>query len=776
MLVNRCRVATAGAHSFVDLIGKSQSSGYPVWLKRKHRRGPVQILEELQRRNVVRVAIGYVVSSWLLMQVADIVLESIGAPAWVMQTILLVLALGFPVVLFFSWAYEVTPEGIKRESEVDRSQSITHVTRRKLDKSITAVLVIALAYFAVDKYVLSEQPAAVVPQTVAESVDEGAAEPTAVDEEIGKSIAVLPFVNMSDDKSSEYFSDGLADTVLHMLAQIRELRVAARTSSFKFRDQALDISEIGSQLNVAAILEGSVQRSGDTIRVTAQLIDVSNGYHLWSGNFDRELKDVFAIQDEIANEVVAALKISLLGDSNERLVSDDTDNFEAYTEFLLGISDLSSPNTTTLPTAINHLREAIRLDPNYARAHSSLGRAYLAIADYGLMNVNEATVVARNAASRALDIAPDSSEALAVLGRAEGFDGNLQAAGELLEKAIENGPSDVAALDYYASYLRRDSRPEMALQIYRKIISLDPLNERAYTFLASLFSSLQRFDEAAATFVRLREIAPMSANARAFEADSKVYQGELAVATQTMIDAHDLDPDDADLSGIMGHYYLALEMPAEARQWFDRAIEADSRNWIAQSGPLFLNYYLQQNDEDNFQLARQLLQAGIEDRESSKFMALTVLVEHAAKTGRHDVALDLLDNLFPTLLDDPPHDLEKDPVGMMFVGLALLQSGDDERGSYLLRKFLDYRSPLDEAYGVSRSSIAVHLALGDLDEARAMLAEFETHRYYWSFNRVLLEHSPLFDPLREDPDFVNMLENYREEATEQRTILQAMTQ
>ena len=736
----------------------------------------MQVLEELQRRNVVRVAIGYIVSRWLLVQVADVVLENIGAPAWVMQTILLVLALGFPIVLFFSWAYEVTPEGIKRESEVDRSQSITHVTRRKLDKAITAVLVIALAYFAVDKYVLSERPSAVVTQTVAESVVEGPAETTTADEEIGKSIAVLPFVNMSDDKSSEYFSDGLADTVLHMLAQIRELRVAARTSSFKFRDQALDISEIGTQLNVASVLEGSVQRSGDTIRVTAQLIDVSNGYHLWSGNFDRELEDVFAIQDEIANEVVAALKISLLGESDERLVSDDTDNFEAYTEFLLGINDLSSQNTRTLPTAISHLREAIRLDPNYARAHSSLGRAYLQISDYGLMNESEGIVLARNAASRALDIAPESSEALAVLGRAEILAGNLQAARNLLEKAIEIAPNDTSTLEYYASYLRLVSRPEDALAVYRKIIGLDPLNEQAYTFRAGLLSALQQFDEAAATFARLREIAPMSANARAFESMSKTDQGSLAVATQMMIGAYHLDPDDADLSGEVGRLYLALDMPTEARRWFDRAIEVDSRNWIARSGPLFLNYYLQQNDEENFQLARQLLRDGIEDRQSSRFMALIVLVEYAAKTGRHDAALELLDNLFPTLMDDPPHGLEKDPVGMMFVGLALLQSGDVERGSYLLQKYMDFRSPRDEAYGISRSTIAVKLALGETDEAREMLPEFEKKRYYWEFNRTLLERSHLFDPLREEPAFVAMLESYRTEAEEQRTILQAITQ
>jgi len=735
----------------------------------------VQVLEELQRRNVVRVAIGYIVSSWLLIQVADLVLENIGAPAWVMQTILLVLALGFPVVLFFSWAYEVTPEGIKRESEVDRSQSITHVTRRKLDKAITAVLVIALAYFAVDKYVLSERPDAAVPQTVAESVVEGPAAATAVDEVIGKSIAVLPFVNMSDDKSSEYFSDGLADTVLHMLAQIHELRVAARTSSFKFRDQALDISEIGAQLNVASILEGSVQRSGDTIRVTAQLIDVSNGYHLWSGNFDRELKDVFAIQDEIANEVVAALKVSLLGESDERLVSDDTDNFEAYTEFLLGMNDLSSANTKTLPTAIDHLREAIRLDSNYARAHSSLGRAYLELSSYGLMNESESTVLARNAASRALDIAPESSEALAVLGRAEIFDGNLQAAKNLLEKAIEIAPNDTTALEYYAGYLWVVARPDDAIAAYRKIISLDPLNEDAHTFLADVFSDLQRFDDAAATFARLREIAPVSANARVFEAISQAVQGNLATGAQMTIDAHGLDPDDADILGVAGRYYLALDMPAEARRWFDRAIEVDSRNWIARSGPLFLNYYLQENEDENFRLARELLEDGIEDRRSSRFMALMVLVEHAADTGRHDVALDVLDNLYPALFDDPPHDLEKDPVGMMFVGLALLQSGDVERGSHLLQKYLDWRSPRDAAYGVSRSTIAVKLALGDLDGAREILPTFEEFRYYWEFNRILLERSHLFDPLREDPAFIAMLEDYRSEAEEQRTILQAMT-
>jgi tetratricopeptide (TPR) repeat protein len=290
-----------------------------------------------------------------------------------------------------------------------------------------------------------------------------------------------------------------------------------------------------------------------------------------------------------------------------------------------------------------------------------------------------------------------------------------------------------------------------------------------------LFSSLQRFEEAAATFSKLREIAPMSANARAFESYFESDQGNLAVALQTMKDAHELDPDDAELSAEVGRLYLALDMPAQARQWFDRAVETDARNWIARSGPLFLNYYLQENEDENFRLARELLEDGIEDRASSRFMALMVLVEHAANTGRHDLVLDVLDNLYPNLFDDPPHDLEKDSVGLLFVGLALRQSGEVDRGSYLLQKYIEYRTPRDQAYGVSRSSIAVELALGDLDGAREMLPEFEKIRYYWGFNRTLLERSHLFDPLREDPAFVAMLEKYRAEAAEQRTLLQAMT-
>jgi TolB-like protein/Flp pilus assembly protein TadD len=647
-----------------------------------------------------------------------------------------------------------------------------------LDRAITAVLVVALGYFVFDKYVLSDDPEAAVAEPIAAEADAPTPTSPAVAEDavadMGKSIAVLPFVNMSADKSSQYFSDGLADTVLHMLAQTRELRVAARTSSFQFRDQTMDIAAIGSQLNVGAVLEGSVQRAGDKIRVTAQLIDVSNGYHLWSGIFDRNLDDVFAIQDEIASEVVSALKLSLLGDSGDPTNTDDTDNIDAYTEFLLAVNDLASPNTETLPSAAGHLEKAVRLDPNYARAHSSLGRVYLEMEGYGLMGTTEAIPAARNAASRALDITPTSSEALAVLGRADLLDGKLQSAGELLAEAIRNGPSDVIALQYFAGFLAADARPAEAAETYRKVIRLDPLSENPYIGLANLLIRQRKFSEARETIGKRMEIAPNSPSGRATQSDNELAQGNLADATRIMLEANDLDPDDADIPALIGRHYLALDMPVEARRWFDRAVEADPQHPMARSAPLFLNYYLQQNERESFELARQLLEDGIDDRRSSRYMAMLVLVEYAAKTNRNDIAIDVLDNLYPNLFDDPPTDLARDTAATFFAAMALMQSGDVERGTHLLQFYVDYQSRYDNVYRVNRSTLAGHLLIGDTDSAKEKLPAFVENRYYWEMNRMLLEHSSLFDPLREEPAFVQMLDDYKSEAEEQRTLLRAM--
>jgi len=726
----------------------------------------MSLFNELKRRNVFKVAIAYIIVAWLVLQVADVVLNNITAPDWVFQVLMLFLVVGFPFAMIFAWAFEMTPEGLKREHEVDRSQSITSQTGRRLDFLIIGVLVVAVGMLLVDKFLLSEPP--MTPETVAEDV----ADP----EDSVPSIAVLPFVNMSADESSAYFSDGLADTVLHMLAQIRDLRVAARTSSFQFRGQSLDVAKIGEQLNVGTILEGSVQRSGDKIRVTAQLIDVSNGYHLWSGIFDRELEDIFAIQDEIATAVVSALRVSLLGESAEILNRGQTDNVEAYTEYLLGINDLHVRTTDSLTSAIRHFQEAIHLDPDYALAHATLGRGYIESWNYGSMSSIEGLAAARVAANHALDLSADSSTALAVLGIAERSDGNLDSAGQILSKAVEVGPNNTFALTGYAQYLAADGRPAESVVTYRQILRLDPLSEPALNGLANLFRSQQQYSEASETITRWKSIYPMSPLASNVESFNEWEQGNLAAAAAAITDAYSLDSKDPDLPCLIGLIYLEMDMPTEASQWFDRGIEINAQQAMSRAAPIWLNYYLQQNEDENVRLARELLNDRVDNRNRSRDIALQVLVEYAARTGRHQVALETLDNLYPHLFDDPPRDLDVKRRVTYYAAIALIQSGDNKRGSYLMQSFLELEERYQEPYGMTRYSIAARLMLGDIDGALEKLPGLAQNRYYGYLDRLDVERSSVFDPIRNEPVFIALLDEYRETAAGQRQIMHAMNE
>ena len=256
----------------------------------------IDFIAELKRRNVLRVGAAYLLASWLILQFVDVVFPMLGLDEALGRPILIVLAIGFPAVLIFAWAFEMTAQGLKQEKHVDRSESVTTRTGRRLDRAITIVLIFAVGLLLVDKFVLqNESPPEVIS---AGNLD---------------SVAVLPFVNMSGAAENEYFSDGLTETLLHLLAQVPDLKVAARTSAFAFKGRDEDIRQIADALNVATVLEGSVQRSGNKVRITAQLIEAQTGFHLWSQTFDRDLDDIFLVQDEIATSVVGALQATLLG-------------------------------------------------------------------------------------------------------------------------------------------------------------------------------------------------------------------------------------------------------------------------------------------------------------------------------------------------------------------------------------------------------------------------------------------------------------------------------
>ena len=344
---------------------------------------------ELRRRNVVKVAVAYAIVGWLLVEVASVVLPTFKAPEWIMQVFTFLVIVGFPLALILAWAFELTPEGIKREKDVDRSQSITHITRRKLDYLIIAVLVLALGFFAFDKFVLDPSRDADLVQATTEAIAEQAAE--AGKEEIAnKSIAVLAFTDLSPQGDQEYFSDGISEELLNVLAKIPGLRVAARTSSFQFKGQNRDIVDIGQQLNVALVLEGSVRKAGIQIRITAQLVDASNGFHLWSETYDRELANIFAVQDEIAAAIVGALSEHLGLDvaAAPRVIA--AVNTEAHEAYLRGRYLVVQHTRATIEGAVREYEKAIVLDPDYALAHAELAMAILLLRRYSNMNLTEA--------------------------------------------------------------------------------------------------------------------------------------------------------------------------------------------------------------------------------------------------------------------------------------------------------------------------------------------------------------------------------------------------
>ncbi|HEY5775924.1 MAG TPA: tetratricopeptide repeat protein, partial [Xanthomonadales bacterium] len=428
----------------------------------------MSFFSELKRRNVFRVGIAYLIGSWLLAQIADLLIDNIGAPDWVMKTLFVVLALGFFIALFFAWAFELTPEGVKRESEVDRSQSIANVTGRKLDRSIIVILLLALGYFAWDKYSTPPQPAA-----------PAAAGTTALVEaqEIDKSIAVLPFVNMSADADNEYFSDGLSEELLNLLAKVDGLKVAARTSSFKFKKSEADISEIGEQLHVAHVLEGSVRKSGNQARITAQLIKVDDGFHLWSETYDRDLDNIFEVQDEIAKAIVDALKLPLLGHDAKPLTSTTaTDNFAAYDLYLLGRHHTREYSEENFKRANEYFLKALEIDPSFAAAYSGLADGYIFLANFGNLPMGEAYQLARAAAEKALSIDPDSPEAHTSIGLLLWNLNHHREAEAHFLKALQVNPNYVGAMLQYRDSLNNQFRITEAMRMTDRAMNTDPLS------------------------------------------------------------------------------------------------------------------------------------------------------------------------------------------------------------------------------------------------------------------------------------------------------------
>jgi TolB-like protein/Flp pilus assembly protein TadD len=464
-----------------------------------------QLFQELKRRNVIRVALAYAVSAWLLIEVTATIFPILSLPKWSVTLVTVLLFMGFPIALIFAWAFELTPEGIKLEKHVAREESITPATGRKLDFVIIAMLVVALGFFAYDKFVLDpDRDAAQIESAVQGAREElaSAVEPQGS----ANSIAVLAFADLSPEGDQEYFSDGVSEEILNLLAKVSELRVTSRSSAFSFKGQNLDVPTMAARLNVSHVLEGSVRKSGNQLRITAQLIEGVTDTHLWSKTYDRELKNVFAIQDEIAAAVVDALKITLLSEEPKAAET----NPEAYALYLQGRHFSNQYTAVRNKQAETLLKQALEIDPGFAPAWTALGNVYISQADpYFLRPKDEAYELARDAIQRALAIDPQNSLAYQALAEVEiWYDWDFTAAFQHSQQALALNPGDAAILSWVAYVEEILGRLDEAIDLHRQSLALDPLSPGAYYRFGRALYRAHRLDEAADAFQLALSLSP----------------------------------------------------------------------------------------------------------------------------------------------------------------------------------------------------------------------------------------------------------------------------
>ena len=483
--------------------------------------GMERFLAELKRRNVLRVAAFYAAASWVLVQIATQVLPVFDVPSWAMRVVVVAVVLGFPFVLVFSWFYELTPEGLKRENEVDRSQSVARGTGRKLDRWIIGLLLVAVAALLANQF-----------------VSHRGRDDTA----LSKAIAVLPLVNETGDPSDEYFSDGLSEELISALAQIRDLKVIGRTSSFHFKNTNEDSKVIGVAHGVGYLLEGSVRKSTGRTRIAVNLVRALDGASVWSQIYDRVLPDIFAVQAEIAQSVAGELKVALLGGADINPDSPSNANVDAYKAYLQGRYYEQRYTAADSRKAIGFFEAAIRSDPHYALAYACLSKSWWALGDITGEDVAEANRKARAAAENAVAENPNLADAHSALGQIlVSVDRNAKGAEAEYRRAVALAPASAEPKIGLASVLSNYGQIEEAVELLQQAVRLEPLATNAHFDLARLLTSLGRYDEAVQSARKAIDLQPGGAGTWEMLALVEAKRGDGEAALKAA--AQESDPD-----------------------------------------------------------------------------------------------------------------------------------------------------------------------------------------------------------------------------------------
>ena len=703
----------------------------------------MSFFDELKRRNVFRVGAAYTVAAWLLLQITDVVVPILQLPDSVPRLILLLLFVGFVLALIFAWAYELTPEGVKREAEVDRAESVTRHTGRKLDFAIIALLAVAIVYLVIDNYVLDDPPGE-----------------TAV---VERSIAVLPFRNRSSLEQDSFFADGIHDDLLTQLSRVSSLqKVISRTSTEQYRDTTKPVRQIGEELGVANIVEGGVQRAGDQVRINVQLIDARTDEHVWAATYDRELTvdNLFGMQTEITREIVAALHGALSDNEAEALQSRPTSSLEAYEQYTMGRIELRKRTAASLARAKSHFEKAIELDPDYALAYVGLANVFAVMPEHAGAIRAELEAPRQRAVDKALMLDPTSGEAYANLANLRFRQGELDKAEEYFVKAIQLSPNYPTAYHWYGMLLRDNGRLEEALLQVRKAIELDPLGRSPLGVYGSILRRLGRPEEAKALFRSAIERDPQAPDHYSSTGLLLVYEGRLAEGLKWVREALRLNPGKFVYLRNTCYIRISLADYEGAEQCIDE-FEAAFPHVSVRYRSLVQTY------RGKLDKAISVLDNLEAKHPENSYPITRARILFAA--GQSAAALTLLAKQFPDLAGNEDVQIDKRNVeDAVFVALALNDTGNKERADYLFDASLEVLETLHRVRGdapVGLLDVYIHAARNDEKAAKAALRE--AFDMGWRLDIANLRLPPL-EAWLSDPEWLAIVEQFEADLARQR--------
>ncbi len=727
----------------------------------------MSFFEELKRRNVIKVAAAYIIISWLIMQAGDTLAPALLLPEWINSALAFFLILGFPLALFFSWAFEMTPEGIKKEKDVDRSQSITNVTGQKLNHTIIALLVLTLGYFVYDKFLAR-------PQIVEDAATVADTTPATPVNNL-RTIAVLPFVNMSEDSSNEYFSDGLTEELLNILAKIKELRVVGRTSSFAFKGQHDDLRLIGEKLNVATILEGSVRRDDkrNRVRITAQLVNVDDGFHLWSETYDRELDDIFAIQDEIAHKVAKALRITLLGEDEVRLEQVASTEINVYDIYLKALQNQNENSFESLSSAVSQFQQALVLDPGFTPAKLGLTGSWLDMAKTGSITRQEALDRGMPLLESVLAEQPGNSIARIQLARFRAFQNDNEAAEVAFISALEADPRNSQGLRDFGRFLFDNGQVTRGVALIDAALEIEPYAIPVLWEHCQTNALIQNFANAQISCNRIKEIAPESPLGWYGEATVYLNMGNIARAIKGFSDAIERDPGDYEMVSAMSSFWVQMGDAEQADQWQQRAEAIGAGQPFPLWSRLELLQFREQHDlAHNF--VKQVLDKKPEDRHGRNAIFRHMWAFESGLKDDYQAGLTPYREAFPwafkPMFEQP--DNVQNQIGdiIQIAGLLKLAEPMSERPEELLslaEAHIDKQHPAWGAWYPNISRAAIATIRGNNEEAIDWLNKAWNKNWRIGWRPDLL-YNVVLSQLASEPAYQELVTRFESDMERQR--------